>query len=125
MNRRNLQEEIKRFEKIAGITTVSKPSKKLKENLYEAEEDEDAEEDDTDSVEDTDPLEVDLDSISSDDESDDMGISDSDGGDAKDQIQKYLTNAQKAAKSLGDEVLMGQIGNTLTYFIRNHVAKID
>lgn len=34
-----------------------------------------------------------------------------------------LTKAQEEAESLGDEKLMDQIGNTITYFTRAHVVK--
>ena len=34
-----------------------------------------------------------------------------------------LTKAQEEAVGMGDEVLMDQIGNTITYFTRKHVVK--
>lgn len=34
-----------------------------------------------------------------------------------------LTKAQEKAEGMGDEVLMDQIGNTITYFTRKHVVK--
>jgi len=34
-----------------------------------------------------------------------------------------LTKAQEEAKGMGDEVLMDQIGNTITYFTRKHVVQ--
>jgi len=34
-----------------------------------------------------------------------------------------LTKAQERAEGMGDEVLMDQIGNTITYFTRKHVVK--
>ena len=34
-----------------------------------------------------------------------------------------LTKAQEEASGMGDEVLMDQIGNTITYFTRKHVVK--
>ena len=34
-----------------------------------------------------------------------------------------LTKAQEEAEGMGDEVLMDQIGNTITYFTRKHVVK--
>ena len=34
-----------------------------------------------------------------------------------------LTKAQEEAEDIGDEVLMDQIGNTITYFTRKHVVK--
>jgi hypothetical protein len=32
--------------------------------------------------------------------------------------------AQEAAKTLGDEKLTDQIGNTITYFTRSHVSRV-
>ena len=37
-------------------------------------------------------------------------------------IQDSLTQAYEAASALGDEKLMNQIGNTITFFTRNHVV---
>ena len=34
-----------------------------------------------------------------------------------------LTKAQEEAEKLGDEKLMDQIGNTITYFTRAHIVK--
>ena len=38
-------------------------------------------------------------------------------------ILGLLTKAQEEAKSLGDEKLMDQIGNTITFFTRKHVVQ--
>jgi len=38
-------------------------------------------------------------------------------------ILGLLTKAQEEASGMGDEVLMDQIGNTITYFTRKHVVK--
>jgi hypothetical protein len=40
-------------------------------------------------------------------------------------VQDALTVAQAAAADLGDEKLTDQIGNTITFFTRQHVANID
>ena len=40
-------------------------------------------------------------------------------------VQDALTAAQAAASDLGDEKLTDQIGNTITFFTRQHVANID
>ena len=40
-------------------------------------------------------------------------------------IQDALTQAQAAAQKLGDEKLTDQIGNTITFFTRTHVANKD
>jgi len=46
-------------------------------------------------------------------------------GNPIEDIQAALTQAFEAAKSLGDEKLSDQIGNTITFFTRNHVVKVD
>ena len=40
-------------------------------------------------------------------------------------IQSLLMKAQEEATKLGDEKLTDQIGNTITYFTRAHVAQVD
>jgi hypothetical protein len=40
-------------------------------------------------------------------------------------VQGLLTKAQEQAEALGDEKLMAQIGNTITYFTRTHVVKVN
>tara|TARA_R110000751_G_scaffold23957_1_gene65712 strand:- start:2234 stop:2830 length:597 start_codon:yes stop_codon:yes gene_type:complete len=98
----------------------------LKEADKEADEEVDAEEDID--VEDTEDVNIDVDSeIDIDDESaeseievdselagEDSGISGTLG---------LLTKAQAEAEKLGDEKLMDQIGNTITYFTRAHIVK--
>lgn len=44
-------------------------------------------------------------------------------GDASKQVQDNLENALEAAKNLGDEKLVDQIGNTITYFTRSQIVK--
>jgi hypothetical protein len=39
-------------------------------------------------------------------------------------VQGLLTKAQQQAEKLGDEKLLSQIGNTITYFTRAHVVKV-
>ena len=39
------------------------------------------------------------------------------------EVQALLMKAQEAASDLGDEKLMDQIGNTITYYTRAHVVK--
>jgi hypothetical protein len=43
------------------------------------------------------------------------------GEDNKKQIQNTLTDALEASKKLGDDTLSTQIGNTITYFTREHI----
>jgi len=40
-------------------------------------------------------------------------------------VQGLLTKAQQQAEKLGDEKLLAQIGNTITYFTRKHVVAVD
>jgi hypothetical protein len=39
-------------------------------------------------------------------------------------VQGLLTKAQQEAEKLGDDKLLAQIGNTITYFTRKHVVKV-
>jgi hypothetical protein len=39
------------------------------------------------------------------------------------KIEKLLLDAHEAAKQLGDEKLIDQIGNTLTFFSRTYIAQ--
>lgn len=67
-------------------------------------------------------------------ETPEMGISDTpemdfsnmgDGTDTGDvgEIEKHLIAAHEVAKKLNDEKLVDQIGNTITYFNRAHIAQ--
>ena len=40
-------------------------------------------------------------------------------------VQGLLTKAQQQAEKLGDDKLLDQIGNTITYFTRAHVVKVN
>lgn len=40
-------------------------------------------------------------------------------------VQGLLTKAQQQAEKLGDDKLLDQIGNTITYFTRAHVVKVS
>ncbi len=101
--------------------------------LREAEEVEDEEnvdvEKETDvDVEDTEEVDVDVDKeVDIDDESAESEIevdSELAGEDADTAaVLGLLTKAQEEAESLGDEKLMDQIGNTITYYTRAHVVK--
>lgn len=48
----------------------------------------------------------------------DMGGDDS----SKDEIQSHLMSALKGAKQIGDEKLITQIGNTITYFVKTQIT---
>jgi len=79
-------------------------------------------------VEDTEDIDVDIEKdIDIDDESAESEIevdSELAGEDADTAaILGLLTKAQEEAEALGDEKLMDQIGNTITYYTRAHVVK--
>lgn len=42
---------------------------------------------------------------------------------SKDEVQEHLEKALEGARALGDEKLVSQIGNTITFFTRNHIVK--
>ena len=93
--------------------------------LREAEEVEDEEDVDVDVEKDVD---VDIeDEVTIDDETEESEIevdSELSGEDAETAgVLGLLTKAQAEAEALGDEKLMDQIGNTITYFTRAHVVK--
>ena len=79
-------------------------------------------------VEDDENIDVDIEKdIEVDDESSevDVDIKASMPGESEDveEVQALLMKAQEAAESLGDDKLQDQIGNTITYFTRAHVAR--
>jgi len=79
-------------------------------------------------VEDNENIDVDIEKdIKVDDEESevDIDVKASMPGESEDveEVQALLMKAQEAAESLGDEKLQDQIGNTITYFTRAHVAR--
>ena len=81
-------------------------------------------------VEDNEEVDVDIEQeVDIDDESveSDIEVKGSMPGENADEaaVQSLLMKAQEEAAKLGDEKLTDQIGNTLTYFTRAHVAKVD
>ena len=78
-------------------------------------------------VEDDENIDVDIEKdVEVDDESSevDVDIKASMPGESEDveEVQALLMKAQEAAQAFGDEKLTDQIGNTITYFTRSHVA---
>jgi len=78
-------------------------------------------------VEDDENIDVDIEKdIKVDDEESevDIDVKASMPGESEDveEVQALLMKAQEQARDLGDEKLMDQIGNTITYFTRAHVA---
>ena len=81
-------------------------------------------------VEDNEKVDVDIEKdVEVDDESveTDIDVKGSMPGENEDEIavQSLLMKAQEEAEKLGDEKLTDQIGNTITYFTRAHVATVD
>ncbi len=81
-------------------------------------------------VEDNEDIDVDIEKdIKVDDEEKevDIDVKASMPGESEDveEVQALLMKAQEAASDLGDEKLMDQIGNTITYFTRSQVARVD
>jgi hypothetical protein len=81
-------------------------------------------------VEDNEEVDVDIEKdVKIDDESveSDIEVDASMPGESGDEVavQSLLMKAQEEAAKLGDEKLTDQIGNTITYFTRAHVATVD
>ena len=81
-------------------------------------------------VEDNEEVDVDIEKdVKIDDESveSDIEVKGSMPGESGDEVavQSLLMKAQEEAAKLGDEKLTDQIGNTITYFTRAHVAQVD
>ena len=81
-------------------------------------------------VEDNEEVDVDIEKdVEIDDESveSDIEVDASMPGESADEVavQSLLMKAQEEAAKLGDEKLTDQIGNTITYFTRAHVATVD
>ena len=92
-----------------------------KEDMKEAE---DVEVEDNENI-DVD-IEKDVDVKVDDEESEvDVDVKASMPGESEDveEVQALLMKAQEAAEALDDEKLTDQIGNTITYFTRSHVAR--
>jgi hypothetical protein len=97
-----------------------------KEDMKEAE-DVEVEDDENVDVKDTENVDVDIEKdVKVDDKESevDIDVKASMPGESEDveEVQALLMKAQEAAEAFGDEKLMDQIGNTITYFTRSHVA---
>jgi len=118
---KNLEKDIKDNEE-----KLAKLKKDFKDDVNEAE-DVDVEDNENIDVEDNEDVNVDIeDKVDIDDESSKSEIEvDSElAGEDSDvaAILGLLTKAQEEAKGLGDEKLLDQIGNTITYYTRAHVV---
>ncbi len=115
----------KRFQQLAGIESNKEDKLRtiVKESLsrYLGEEEEKEEEDTEDEGGDE---ELDLEDTDTEGEPEfeDLGLGDG-IEDPTSTVQDALTQAYEAASALGDEKLMSQIGNTITFFTRNHIVK--
>ncbi len=129
---KNLEKDIKdNEEKLAKLKKdkpedVSEGNKYYEDKVDEAEE-VDVEDNEDIDVEDNEDVNVDIeDTVDVDDVSDKSEIevdSELAGEDADvAAILGLLTKAQSNAKALGDEKLLDQIGNTITYYTRAHVV---
>ena len=102
--------------------------KKMK--VSEADEDVDVEKDVDVDVEDDENIDVDIEKdIEVDDEETeaDIDVKASVSGESKEveAVQGLLTKALEMSQALGDEKLEDQIGNTITYFTRAHVSRVN
>lgn len=78
---------------------------------------------DTEQPEETDTEEIDItEPLPDETGTDETGSGDNISGDEK-EIQDSLEKALDLARNLGDEKLIDQIGNTITFFTRSHVVK--
>jgi len=107
----------------AGKSTVEEEMEDMDEEMDKMDEQEDVE------VEDNENIDIDIEKdVKVDDEEteSDISIKTSVPGESEDveAVQGLLTKAQQQAEKLGDEKLMAQIGNTITYFTRKHVVKV-
>ena len=110
----------------AGKSTVEEEKEDMDEEMKDI--DEIAEQEDVE-VTDDENIDVDIErDVDIDDEEteSDIRIKTSVPGESKEveAVQGLLTKAQQQAEKLGDEKLLAQIGNTITYFTRKHVVKI-
>ena len=118
---KNLEKDIKDNEE-----KLAKLKKDFKKDVNEAE-DVDVEDNEDIDVEDNEDIDVDIeDDVNIDDESSksDIEVDSELAGEDSDvaAILGLLTKAQEEAKGLGDEKLLDQIGNTITYYTRAHVV---
>ena len=90
-----------------------------------------ADEEDVDvDVEDTEDVNVDIEKevdVEDEEVESDIEVKTSVPGESADEdaVLGLLTKAQEEAEKMGDEKLLDQIGNTITYFTRAHIVKSD
>jgi len=106
----------------AGKSTVEE-MEDMDEEMDKMDEQEDVEVEDNENID----IDVEKDVKVDDEETEsDISIKTSVPGESEEveAVQGLLTKAQQQAEKLGDEKLMAQIGNTITYFTRKHVVKV-
>ena len=106
----------------AGKSTVEE-MEDMDEEMDKMDEQEDVEVEDDENID----IDVERDVKVDDEETEsDISIKTSVPGESEDveAVQGLLTKAQQEAEKLGDEKLLAQIGNTITYFTRKHVVKV-
>jgi len=106
----------------AGKSTVEEEMEDMDEEMKDIDEAEEVD------VEDNEDINIDIEKeVDIDDESEESKIEvDSElAGESSDvtAILGLLTKAQEKAEGMGDEKLLDQIGNTITYYTRAHVVK--
>ena len=97
-------------EDLYGDVTVSHGERKPYKPLMEKEEDEEEVEDEDIEISDEEDIDMDM----------DMEMEEEGG---VDKLENHLESALKIARSMGDEKLADQIGNTVTFFTRQYVAR--
>ena len=106
-----------------GKSTVEEEMEDMDEEMDKMDEQEDVEVTDDENIDVNIEKDVDID----DEETEsDIRVKTSVPGESTDveAVQGLLTKAQQQAEKLGDEKLLAQIGNTITYFTRKHVVKV-
>lgn len=106
----------------AGKSTVEE-MEDMDEEMDKMDEQEDVEVEDDENID----IDVERDVKVDDEETEsDISIKTSVPGESEEveAVQGLLTKAQQEAEKLGDEKLLAQIGNTITYFTRKHVVKV-
>jgi len=120
-NEEKLSKLKKDFKDDVNEEKVDEGSKYYEDKVDEAEE-VDVEDDENVDIDIEKDVEIDDESVES-----DIEVKGSMPGESADEvaIQSLLMKAQEEASKLGDEKLTDQIGNTITYFTRAHVAQVD
>jgi len=116
--------KIKTEKKLRETIRKSLMNKEFSTKKLQEEETEDEEEVEDTPTEETDDLEGEDFGETDDLEGEDFGeTGDETGGGDSSTVLQNLEQALEGARSLGDEKLINQIGNTITFFTRAHIVK--